>query len=208
MDVANGTRAILTRIPVILHPICGQTVLSFNGNEDDEMSCGLVISQEGICGPGSYRVNGTTGQTDFITLNCTGATETYQSSYSASNGYLGLEIIDTGTTSLDASEPVQSTITGNISVLEPTGLMLTGEFSINALEMGQELETDECLSVEVDGGWLVSQAGGYHSCALDKDSSVTCWGRDDDGEVSEVPEGSFVDIQSGFTIVAPAMKPA
>ena len=82
-------------------PELRQTVLSFNGNTDADMSCGLVISQQGICGTGSYMMNGTTGQTDFVTLNCTGTTKAYQNTYSASNGYLRFEAIDTGEAALD-----------------------------------------------------------------------------------------------------------
>jgi len=49
-------------------------------------------------------------------------------------------------------------------------------------------------------GGTVTQVttGGSHSCALEPDATVSCWGDDTYGQVTGAPSGSFLQIDAGF----------
>ena len=37
-------------------------------------------------------------------------------------------------------------------------------------------------------------AGGDHTCAIDADGSLKCWGKDRDDFLNEIPSGTFLDV--------------
>ncbi len=45
--------------------------------------------------------------------------------------------------------------------------------------------------------FLSVSAGDAHTCAIDDDSEVLCWGDDSSGQVSEAPEGEFLSVSAG-----------
>lgn len=49
-------------------------------------------------------------------------------------------------------------------------------------------------------------AGNVFTCGVtEADGSVLCWGRDDEGQVSDVPEGEFVSVSAGFKTACAVM---
>jgi hypothetical protein len=46
-------------------------------------------------------------------------------------------------------------------------------------------------------GWREVSAGGYHTCAIDSDGEVVCWGLERDGQC-EVPAGVFRTVSAGL----------
>ena len=37
--------------------------------------------------------------------------------------------------------------------------------------------------------------GNQNTCAIKRDQNLTCWGKNENGETTEKPNGSFLDIQ-------------
>ncbi len=63
-------------------------------------------------------------------------------------------------------------------------------------DLKAETEDDEKESPHVDASSVTSVGAGFdHTCAVRIDSSVVCWGLDEDGQASP-PAGSFTSVSS------------
>ena len=47
-----------------------------------------------------------------------------------------------------------------------------------------------------EGAWVDISAGGWHTCAIDQDAQIHCWGRNTDGQIN-APEGDFRTVTAG-----------
>jgi len=63
------------------------------------------------------------------------------------------------------------------------------------------LDDGQVASLSVQDARRSISAGQFHTCQLDEDYNVQCWGQDTYGQVSNVPSGTFlsVDAQGEFT---------
>ena len=43
----------------------------------------------------------------------------------------------------------------------------------------------------------VVEAGRYHTCALEMDSEITCWGNDEDEQITDIPSGVYSSLSAG-----------
>ena len=50
-----------------------------------------------------------------------------------------------------------------------------------------------------EGQFMMVSAGNTHTCGLNADGSIICWGRDDNGELN-APEGTFASVNAGWHI--------
>jgi alpha-tubulin suppressor-like RCC1 family protein len=69
---------------------------------------------------------------------------------------------------------------------------------IEAADTGQpDTGSPEMAPAYPEGVFLDVSAGEAHSCAVDLEGSVHCWGEDAYGQVSEAPTGAFVQVSAG-----------
>ena len=54
-----------------------------------------------------------------------------------------------------------------------------------------------CATYPPSGVFTALSLGVHHSCAIDGAGAISCWGNDDNGQVSDVPSGTFAQISSG-----------
>ncbi len=45
---------------------------------------------------------------------------------------------------------------------------------------------------------ILLSGGGQHTCMLNIDNEISCWGSDDFGQVSGAPEGKFTELTGGW----------
>ncbi len=74
-----------------------------------------------------------------------------------------------------------------------TGEAMTSE-TVTVLN---SLPSAPVVSIHESGKWIDVTAGGYHSCAMASDGSVTCWGDDSVGQVSRTPTDRFEEFAAG-----------
>jgi len=65
-----------------------------------------------------------------------------------------------------------------------------GRWSLNGHAYGHLLHDEEFRFIAVS-------AGGAHSCAIEDEGGLACWGDDSAGQVSHLPAGQFVSIAAG-----------
>ena len=74
-----------------------------------------------------------------------------------------------------------------------TLLLASGYQAVQAAE-GPDVSEEAALSGSRQPETL--SAGGYHSCGLQSDGTVDCWGSNDNGQ-SSPPDGTFTQVSSG-----------
>lgn len=54
-----------------------------------------------------------------------------------------------------------------------------------------------CDDTALPGEWIAVSAGGLHTCGIDADGAIACFGRDQEGQ-SSPPDGAYAAIASGY----------
>ena len=70
----------------------------------------------------------------------------------------------------------------------------TGDFTLTVKVTGLE---DDIEPPPPSGNYIFLVIGELHTCGLQSDGAVVCWGNDDYGQVSDTPEGVFKFIAAG-----------
>ena len=65
---------------------------------------------------------------------------------------------------------------------------------------GDETMYSSALDINCDGLLDVGGvfAGRSHTCGMDVDGGVQCWGQNNYGQVSDAPSGTFVQVSAGY----------
>ncbi len=119
----------------------------FNTIETD-FECWINLEQIGVCGRGYYHQNADAGGTvQFATLDCSGAPNEYEDTYTASAGYVLLTQVQTdkdGLTGNFSDEPLIVDIAGDIAIIA-NDITVSGTFSVRQEVLGRDAEESTCL---------------------------------------------------------------
>jgi len=72
--------------------------LEFNAVSSTGFECQVLIVQEEVCGTGYYDAADAANTTTYTLMDCSGVANAYEQVYTASTGYLQLDLIDGGST--------------------------------------------------------------------------------------------------------------
>ena len=153
--------------------------LSLGATDGAGFDCRIELVQEDICGPGFYNIRDDTSQLTAVLMDCTGVSDAYEEVYTQFNGYLRLDVLDTGGVAGSfAGEPLLTTVSGYLYAsgynvdqwdwsqpwLNHDGVSLQGAFSFTVYQVADDGEEGQACNIknpDVDGdGVLAVQYGG------------------------------------------------
>jgi len=129
--------------------------LVFKATTETGFECWVKIEEPGVCGEGSYCAQDSVGEISLNTNDCSGASDEYEGIYTASSGLLRIDTLDAGDEPGNFSgEELQTTISGQISVETPEGIILSGDFSITQKVIANDSEESACNISSTEGDCL------------------------------------------------------
>ncbi len=183
--------------------------VTLNAVSGGQFQCSVTISLPAACGEGYYRVDGSSGEVGFTTLDCTGVADANEGEFTSDDGYVRLDVIDAGEEVGDLSDStLELTLAGALAVESSEGVRLSGDFRVAEEVSGIDHEDALCLvsdGDDDDDGDLAEHFGGddcddedseLNQADADSDGFSTCDGDcDDDDDALELAD---LD-QDGFT---------
>ena len=132
--------------------------LEFNAVSSTGFECQVLIVQEEVCGTGYYDAADAANTTTYTLMDCSGVANAYEQVYTASTGYLQLDLIDGGSTTGNFTGlPLLTFLDGSLDVEDGTGVQLTGSFFIATEQLQVDGEQQTVCAVsdgdsDADGG--------------------------------------------------------
>jgi hypothetical protein len=100
----------------------------------------VVVQQDGVCGTGYYDMAPSTGTTTYAIMDCSGVPNEFEAEYAASNGYMRVDVLDSGSTAGNfTDQPLATAVEGYLSVNDGNGVHLSGSFAVSL----EQITTDE-----------------------------------------------------------------
>jgi len=170
-------------------PELNSLVLEFNATNSPGFECQVLIVQEEVCGTGYYDTIDSAQTLTYTTLDCGGVPNLYEDIYTASVGYMDLQVLNTGVTPGNfTGVPFTTTLGGYISVEEVSGVLLSGTFAVSIDQVAPDDEQQTACSVsdgdEDDDGELDVYYGGTDCDDQDPNNFTgnpeVCDGQDND----------------------------
>jgi hypothetical protein len=200
--------------------------LEFNGTNDNDFECVISINQENVCGMGFYDVRENTSTVNLVTLDCSDVSDEYEGAFPLSTGYLQITNIDTGSvTGSFKGVGLDTQISGHLSVANPAGFSLVGDFDIALIQLaGDSEEQFDCAVTDGDAdadGYIGTYFDGLDCndndpaltpADIDGDTYSTCAGDCDDADATLTPADTDGDTystcQNDCDDTDPALTPA
>ena len=160
-----------------LPPEVRSTTVNFWAVGADEGACWVRITEPALCGPGYYRMDGSSGSVSFSTQDCPDLDEAYQGAFTATSGYTQIDTLDAGDTIGDQTgEVLGTTIAGTVAVEIPGGILLEGDFSIFEGVTGETAQGMACAGStgDEDGDGSIDVDFGGDDCD-DTNAGVNPW---------------------------------
>jgi len=73
-------------------------------------------------------------------------------------------------------------------------------FIVNLISLFLLWSFYDAVQAQIEESWIIPEtisSGLAHACGIRNNGTLTCWGRNDFGQVSPVPEGSFKQVSAG-----------
>ena len=124
--------------------------LQFNGFEDPDVECWLVLTAFGVCGPGYYGIGAEhSASVTFSTLDCPYVPDSYESDYTATSGTILLEDVSAGDQTGDfTDEPLLTTFRGSFDATTSEGVGLIATWNLTAFIRAEDGEEADCAQYE------------------------------------------------------------
>ena len=124
--------------------------LQFTGLEDPDMECWMVLTSQGVCGPGAYGIgDGQSTSLVFSTFDCPFVPDEYEQEFEAVSGTLMLENASAGTKTGDfTDERLFTEIQGELNASTEEGVEISVTWSIGAFIRGEDGEEADCALIE------------------------------------------------------------
>jgi len=119
--------------------------------EPGAFQCSIEIIEPSACGPGYYRLDGSSGAVTMVTLDCTDVDDAYEGTFISAEGYIHLTTLNAGDTPGDLTgSPISTTVAGYLSIASEEGLSVTGDFQVIADIVGTDAEEAICAVSDGD----------------------------------------------------------
>ena len=188
-------------------------VLSLNvtleATTESDFQCDVTLVQTGLCGPGYYDARDSALTTTFVTFDCSGISDDYETSTPLEEGYVRYDTLDAGSEAGSfAGEPLDTTVGGHLH-LTGGGFELAGDISLGLRQIapdGEEQTACAIAAADQDGDGDVLPYFDGADCddndattftgAADLDDPAACMtDADDDGWGDPSPD---TDVTPGY----------
>ncbi|MDP6934049.1 MAG: putative metal-binding motif-containing protein, partial [Myxococcota bacterium] len=179
------------------------TELQFHAVTDEDFECWIQLLEPDACGTGYYRLDAADGMVTFDTHDCTGVPDDYEDEYSSASGYVRFDQLYAGDEAGNFSgEPLETTVSGYLSVWSDDGILLSGDFSMTKDVKGTDSEEVDCAvsdGDDDDDGFPDEEDCGPLDPGQNPDAEEECDGVDNDcdGDTDEGVTGEWFQDLDG-----------
>jgi len=124
--------------------------LQFNGIDDPDVECWLVLTASGTCGAGYYGIGASASATvQFATYDCPHVPDPYESTYDAVTGTIYLENVSAGEKAGDfTDQPLLTEITGRLDASTEEGIEIVVNWDLGVFIESGDAEEADCAKIE------------------------------------------------------------
>ncbi len=139
--------------------------------------CGATLELQGVCGPGYYMLDSSSGSLTLVSFDCEGVGDAFEGEYHAIGGFVQLDELDTGSEKGNFSnQPLDTVVSGSINAELSEGISLSGSFRLEGRVVATDAEEMACSVVvgDADGDGLLSSELGGSDCYDDDATQGVC----------------------------------
>ncbi len=139
--------------------------------------CGATLELQGVCGPGYYMLDSSSGSLTLVSFDCEGVGDAFEGEYHAIGGFVQLDELDTGSEKGNFSnQPLDTVVSGSINAELSEGIGLSGSFRLEGSVVATDAEEMACSVVvgDTDGDGLLSSNLGGSDCYDDDATQGVC----------------------------------
>jgi hypothetical protein len=124
--------------------------IQFNGVEDPDMECWLILTSHGVCGPGYYGIGeARSASVQFSTYDCPYVPDAFEQEFSANNGTVLLENASAGSKTGDfTDQPLLTEIQGSLDATTEEGVEVIVTWETGVFIKGVDAEESDCSLLE------------------------------------------------------------